>query len=259
MTKYHFFFIAIILQNLIACYNSSNDELNFSDSKDISEYYEIVKTEADPVEAYKEAIMQLKIMHQNKTDIATVSYDSCINRALSNKINYLKNRMELNVIDHEFLNYLLIDSVNAVNNDSLWNFMRSENFNNLSKLVTIEDNKALANTSLAHLLKILDNRFTVLIHKQAKLLPRTNKPNYVLGGFFEGYALLYDLKNQQVICYFNYRINNTSNYKEFYMKNDKSIFDNMVLELDSVHRAKLVNLVAEQLNLQPFQVDLGFN
>jgi len=93
---------------------------------------------------------------------------------------------------------------------------------------------------------------------EAKILPRTNNPNYVLGGFYEGYALLYDLKNQQVLCYFNYRINNTSNYREHYVNEKHFAFEGMMMELKTIHHSKLKALVAEKLGLEPFQVNLGF-
>jgi len=254
--KYRCFWMATVLFYLSACYNGGGDELNYSDSKNIKEYYKIAKTEVAPVEAYKDAFTQLKIMHQNKTDIQTIGYDTCINKALSDKINYIKKTIELNVIDYGYLNYLVTDSVKSIDEVASWNFMHSKNFNSLRKLDDIDGDESFS--SLAHLRKILDNRFTIIIHEEAKILPRTNKPNYVLGGFYEGYGLLYDLKNHQVLCYFNYRINNSSNYREDYTKDGKPIFENMMLELKSIHEAKLKEIVAEKLNLEPFQVNLGF-
>lgn len=255
--KFKSFWIATVLIYLSACYNS-NENLNFSDAKDIDAYYKIANSSPDVAKAYEDAFMQLKILHLNKTDIRTVSQDTCINKPLADKINQIKKTIELNIIDHNYLSYLVIDSLKLEEKDDSWNFMHSKNFNSLTKLSNIENNDSLSTLSLAHLLKILDNRFTVIIHQEAKLLPRTNKPNYVLGGFFEGYGLLYDLKNQQVMCYFNYRINNSSNYREDYMKDERTIYENMMLELISIHKDKMKNLIAEKLNLDPLQVELGF-
>jgi len=118
----------MIAVTLTACYNSSTDTLSFSDSEDIKEYYEVAKNETNPYEAYKDAITQLKIMHQNKTDIKTISYDSCANTALKEKINSLKNNIELNVIDYGYLDYLLNDTIDNSEYAVMWDFMRSENF-----------------------------------------------------------------------------------------------------------------------------------
>jgi len=257
---YKCLWIATLILSLTACYNSgnNNDDLNYSDAKDIAEYHKIAKAEENPAEAYKNAFAELRILHQNKTDIKTIGYDSCINKALADKINYLKNSMELNVIDSDYLNYLVIDSIKSLEEEAQWRFMHSNNFNLLSKPKDVGDDKAKASLSLAYMRKIIDNRFTLIIHKEAKLLPRTNKPNYVLGGFYEGYALLYDLKSHQVICYFNYRINNSSNYRKDYSANGKPVFENMMVELKNIHQKKLKNLVAEKLNLAPFQINLGF-
>lgn len=254
-----YFYCVILFFSLFACYNSGNDSLTYSDSKDIKKYYKEAKEETDPIKAYKDALAELKIMHQNKTDVKTISYDSCITDALSKKIDYLKNAIEFNVIDYRYLDYLVADSVSSVDDFVFWNFMHSQNFNMLFRQEDIGDHNGLASLSLAHLNKIIDNRFTIVLHKQAQLLPRTNKPNYVLGGFFEGYGLLYDLKTQQVLCYFSYRINNTSNYREDYSKDEKPVFDNMMLELEKTHHSKLRDIVAEKLNLESFQVYLGFD
>jgi len=247
-----------LLLYLTACYNGNDNTLNYSDSKKIADYYKEAKNEALPLEAYKDAFTQLEIMHNNKTDVKTIVSDSCINNALAEKINFLKNSIELNVIDYDYLNYLITDSVKLVKEALSWNFMHSENFSALKKLNDIGDDDELAAKALAHLRKILDNRYTILLHKQGKLLPRTNKPNYVLGGFYNGYGLLYDLKTHQVMCYFSYRINNTSNYREDYAAEGRSVFDNMILEMESTHHTKLKKIIAERLNLESFQIDLGF-
>jgi len=255
---FRYFLIVAFLIHLSACYTSSNDSLNYSDSKDIKKYYEVAKTESDPVKAYKDAFTQLRILHQKKTDIKTVVYDSCVNAALKEKINYIKNDIKLNVIDYGYLDYLINSTKENIEYAVMWNFMHSNNFNALFKPEDISDNNALTTFCLAHINKILDNRFTVIIYEEAKILPRTNKPNYVLGGFYEGYALLYDLKTHEVLCYFNYRVNNTSNLREDYTTEEHFAFEGMMLQLKKRHYYNLKQIVAEKLRLEPSQVNLGF-
>jgi len=155
-------------------------------------------------------------------------YDTCLTEAMAQLFERDKT-LTLNFVDESLLKYFSKnDTSQKVEDINQWNFLRNSTFNSLTKAFD-KKNKSSAGEFWQ---EITNERYILILQERKKILPRTNFEHYVLGGMFDGGIFLYDVLDYKNICYFNFRVNNTSNKIEFYEKyKNSSTYDAMLIEL----------------------------
>lgn len=229
-----------------------------SSTKDFDYFYNLAKQEENPVKALKQAYKEAKIIQINQPDEKTIYYDSCNVDILNEKIRVSDGNLNINVVDLGFLNRFVEKSeAKLINTDyKIWHFLRSSYFNEMQALYAVKDEEK-AIVSLANWMKIKDDRFLIVVKEQQKLLPRP-KDKYVLGGIYQGSAVLFDIVDHKVICYFPFRANNVSNRFEDYDTLNIGIYNAMVRELENQIELKMKTALSEKLGLPAEQINLQY-
>jgi len=227
-------------------------------TKDFDYFYNIAKQEDDPVKALKQAYKEAKIIQINQPDASTIYYDSCNVEILNTQIKNSAGQLNINVVDLDYLNRFVIKSEAKLGsaNHKMWHFLRSSYFNEMQALYALGD-KEKAIVSLANWMKVKEDRFLIVIKEQQKLMPRP-KEDYVLGGIFQGSAVLFDIVDHKVICYFPFRANNTSNRFEDYDTTNIGIYNAMVRQLESQIEIKMKENLSEKLGLPIEHINLQY-
>lgn len=209
----------------------------------------------NPVAALKEAYKDFAVLKINQPTLTTIYYDSCLAEGLTKKIEAGTKPVEFNIINLNYLNQF-IEGAKFDSRELKWDFLNSGNFNQLIPLKELKDSTKAA-VALNHWQQIKSNRYTFVLQEQTKILPRTGYENYVLGGAFHGYAILYDIVAHKVICYFNYRINNSSNSIEDYSDKGPDLYENMMAELRQEMHKRMTGLISEKTGIDSSRVKLG--
>jgi len=219
-------------------------------------YTQKAREKADPVKALKNVYKELSILKLNQPTLSAIHYDTCLTVDLIEHLEDLET-FSINVIDLKFLNNF-IEGGKENEEEKDWSFLHSRSFDYFIPLNKLkENNKENAVKALANWYKIRDIRYTVVLTEQNKILPRANFDNYVLGGYFQGNGILYDLKEHKVLCYFNFRINNKSNKIEDYTKEGQSTYEIMLEELKAEMNNNIRFEVSRKLNIEKDRIDPG--
>lgn len=219
-------------------------------------YLEKAAEKADPIKALKNVYKELSILKLNQPNLSAIHYDTCLTADLIDHIDQ-QETLKVNVLNLKYLNnFMTGDTENEEAED--WSFLHSRSFDYLVPLAELKENdQKKAVTALAHWYNIQDIRYTVVLYEQNKILPRTKFDNYVLGGYFQGNGILYDLKEHKVLCYFNFRINNLSNKIEDYTKEGQSTYEVMLEELTAEMKNKIQFEVSRKLNIEEDRIEPG--
>lgn len=193
--------------------------------------------------SFEEVKIDSEIILSSLIDSKHYYYDTCVNDIISN-IFESNNSLNLNFVDLKLLKYYAkIDT--SIKNDVLnqWPFLRTSSFNLILNDMLKNKKASVANNWQ----NIFKDRYILILKERKKILPRTNFEHYVLGGMFDGGIFLYDLHDYKTICYFNFRVNNTSNKIDFYSKyKADSVYDAMVLELTEKIKVNLGERITEK-------------
>jgi len=219
-------------------------------------YTQKASEKADPVKALKNVYKELSILKLNQPTLSAIHYDTCLTVDLIERLDELET-FSINVLDLKFLNnFIAGEKSNEEEKD--WSFLHSRSFDNFVPRAELKENdQEKAVKALAHWYKVQDIRYTVVLTEQNKILPRTNYDNYVLGGYFQGNGILYDLKEHKVLCYFNFRINNASNKIEDYTKEGLGTYDVMLEELKDEMKNKIRFELSRKLNIEEARIEPG--
>jgi len=223
---------------------------------DMDVYLKKARSKTEPIKSLRNVYKELSIIKLNRPSLTAIHYDSCLTVDLINRIDaYENNKLKINVLDLRYLNNF-IEGEKVEDEQADWPFLHSRDFDHfvpLDEISEIDDEKAVE--ALAHWYKLKDIRFTVVLYEQSKILPRTKYDNYVLGGYFQGYGILYDLVEHKILCYFNVRINNLSNEIEDYTKDGIEIYDVMIDELKRETKSKIQFELSRKLNIDEALID----
>jgi len=223
----------------------------------LARYEQKAASIVDPQKALKSAYEELAVLKLNQPSVTAIHYDTCLTDDLQKHLT--KNQtFKVNVLDLKYIDQF-IEGTTIDDEESNWRFLHSNNFNFLVPLTELPKttNEKTAK-ALAHWLNIKDIRYTVILYEQNKILPRVNFENYVLGGYFQGHGILYDLKEYKAICYFPFRVNNLSNTIEDYTKEGMDIYDAMMNELKNEMKLKIQFELARKLNIEEALIEPGF-
>jgi len=224
----------------------------------IDAYFDKANNQKNAVNTLKKVYKELSILKLVKPTLSTIHYDTCLTADLTNRLEHFENAaFPVNVLNLKYLDNFM-EGEKAVAEEANWSFLHSKDFDYfipINELKQTENKKAAE--ALAHWYKIKDTRYTIILTEQNKILPRTKFENYVLGGYFQGYGILYDLAEHKVLCYFNVRINNLSNKIEDYTKEGIGVYEAMINELKSETKNKLKLELSRKLNIKESQIELG--
>lgn len=226
--------------------------------QDIDFYLKKAQEKTEAVKSLKSVYKELSIIKLNKPVFTAIYYDSCLTVDLINRIDALENNsLKISVLDLKYLNnFIEGEKVDA--EEAEWTFLHSRDFDYfvaLDKISEIDNEKAVE--AIAHWYRLKDIRYTVVLYEQTKALPRTKYENYVLGGFFQGYGILYDLVEHKILCYFNVRINNLTNRIEDYTKEGVSVYEAMMEELKRETKSSIQFELSRKLNVHESMIDTG--
>lgn len=221
-------------------------------------YLKKAQTKTDPVKSLKSIYEELSIIKLSKPSVTAIHYDTCLTVDLMNRIDALENSsLKISVLDLKYVNNF-IKGEKVEDKEADWTFLHSRDFDYfvpLDKISEIDNEKAVE--AIAHWYRLKDIRYTVVLYEQSKALPRTKYEHYVLGGFFQGHGILYDLVEHKVLCYFNVRINNLSNVIENYAKEGIGVYEAMVEELKRETKSSIQFELSRKLNIDEDLIDTG--
>jgi len=221
-------------------------------------YLEKARAKTDAIVALRDVYKELSILKLNQPTFSAILYDTCLTADLMHRIDAVGNTpLKINVLDLKYLdNFIGEQIVNDTVTD--WGFLHSRDFDYFLPIDQFtEETNEKAIEALAHWYKIKDIRYTVVLAEQNKILPRTKYDNYVLGGYFQGYGILYDIVEHKVLCFFNFRVNNLSNKIEDYTKENREVYDAMIDELKSETKRKIQFELSKKLNIEETSIDPG--
>ncbi len=248
----------VFMMAIIASCNTKNTNSSSPVIQSIDAYLAKARSNTNPKKALKNAYKELSILSLNNPSLSAIHYDSCLTIDLANRVeNIDKNNLQVNILNLNLLNNFM-EGKQVDDAETNWDFLHSRDFDyliSLDKLNEASNNEAME--ALARWYKIKDIRYTVVLKEQNKILPRTQYDNYVLGGYFQGYGIFYDLVEHKVLCYFNLRINNLSNKIEDYTKDDMNVYEAMMAELRTETKRKIQVELSRKLTIVETQVDPG--
>ena len=236
---------------ILSSCNTSNS------TKDYDYFYKIAQQEEDPVEALKQAYKEAGIIQINQPSEGTIYYDSCNVEVLNQTIANSGGALTINVVDLPYLDRF-VKKAEGNQSETLrtWHFLRSGFFNEMQPLYKLGDEEK-ARVSLANWMKIKEDRFLIVVKEQQKLLPRPRE-NHVLGGIYQGSAVLFDIVDHKVICYFPFRANNTSNRISDYDTLNIGIYNAMLNQLENEIHRKMTFALSERLGLPENHINLQY-